>query len=394
MKIVLKNKIENSWIFYALIALSCVNFLGRGSLFYFVFALFALIKIRPTVKADSNSFFTILLTLSIMIAAVCFYDINEVIKAFNFFLLYLIGYSGFLAADDKIKFAKRTAFSVFAGFALYVILTYIYNLGFTLDYKRTLYNIWTGNLVAVTLIGLVSSVIIGYSFYAIVIHKSFAMKVTGIVAIVFDFLINIQTATRTPIIMFVFLYILMLAIYFFSSDLEKKIKWLVLGAFLVAIAIFAYQSNMFGIKAYVLSTPIFQRFSEEGLETSRIEISRYYFEHMFDHIWGGNKTFEQYGHLAHNFIQEAHDKYGILATIALVGLTFKILSNIVKLVCLKEKMAVDFLLISMYLAIMIQICLEPVFDGYPVIMMSLMMIHGIASAYLSKRSELIRSNTN
>lgn len=394
MKIVLKNKIENSWIFYALIALSCVNFLGRGSLFYFVFALFALIKIRPTAKVDSNSFFALLLTISILFASIYFYDINDVIKAFNYFLLYLIGYSGFLSAEDKMKFAKRTIFSIFIGLAIYVMLTYIYNLGFTFDYQRTLYNIWTGNLIAVTLIGLLSSVIIGYSFYAIVIHKSFVMKAIGIVSVVFVFLINIQTATRTPMIMFVFLYALMILIYFFSTDWRKKIKWLIFGVLLVMIAIVAYRNNVFGIKSYVLSTPIVQRFTEEGLETSRVEIFRYYLEHMFDNIWGGRKISQIYGVLPHNFIQEAHDQYGILATIALLGITVGILVNIIRLIFLKNKEPIDFLFISMYVAIIIQICLEPAFDGYPVVIMSLMLMHGIVVAYLSERSELIRSDVS
>ena len=157
------------------------------------------------------------------------------------------------------------------------------------------------------------------------------------------------------------------------------------------LIIMIYQNDIWGIKSYVMSTPIFERFSQEGLETPRIEIATHYFNNMFDSFWGGNKISQSYGRMAHNFIQEGYDKYGVLSLIAMLGLTFNIVANIVKLICMRKKQSIEYLFISMYVAIMIQINLEPVFDGYPVVVMSLIMIHGLISAYLSNRDEVIRS---
>ena len=387
-----KNKIEDSRLFYVLIVLPCFNFLGKGSLFYLIFALFAITKISTNIRLDSKFLFSLMLTLSIAFASVVFYDFNEVIKAFNYFLLYLIGYNGFVAAFDKIKFVKRTMAAIFTGFMANIIVTYFYNLNRVIDdYRRILYSFWTGELIAVTLIGLLSSVVIGYSFYIIFVQKKLIVKLIGIVAIVFMILINVQTATRTPFLLLAFIYLLMFLLRFFNMTQRKKAKGLILFVLVMALVVVLYQNDTWGIKTYVLSTPIYKRFMEVGIETSRFEIFEFYFQNMSKSFWGGSKVYELYGQSAHNFIQEGYDKYGILALVSLLGLSINIISTIIKMIFYKKKTDVDFLFIAMYSSIMIQICLEPTFDGYPVAIMSLLMIHGMASAYNLKRDDLIGS---
>lgn len=385
MKIILNQKIEDSFFFYFLLLLPCLNFLGRGSIFCLIFACFTLIRIPLAIKLDGNFFCSLLLTFSMAIASLVFYDLSEAIKAFNYILMYLIGYCVFFVAKDKEKLIKRIFFTIFFGFLIHVVLLYVYNLNLETEYQRTLYSIWTGQLVAVTLVALLSSVTIGYAFYAIVLHKKKAMKLAGITSIIFMMLINNQTATRTPFILFFIIFIFMFFIYIQGMENRKKVRRIVWGTIIIIAIVVIYQNDLWGIKTYILSSPIVERFAEEGMDTSRMEIASYHFKHMFDSLFGGQKISKVYGHLAHNFIQEAHDKYGIFATIALIGLAINILANIFKLLFLKRKLATDFLFISMYISIMIQICLEPVFDGYPVIIMILLLIHGLASARLASR---------
>lgn len=392
MRTLFKNKIEDSWLFYVLIVLPCFNFLGKGSLFYLIFALFACFKMVANIRLDSNFFFSLLLTLSVALASVAFYDFNEVIKAFNYVLLYLVGYNGFFAAYDKIKFIKRTIAAIFTGFAANIVVTYFYNLNrVNTDYYRILYNFWTGELIAVTIIGLLSSVVIGYSFYAIFVQKKLATKIIGIISVVFMILINVQTATRTPFLLLVITYLFMFLLRFLNGTQRKKARGLVLFALIMTFMVLLYQNDTWGIKTYVLSTPIYERFMDEGMETSRIEIFKFYFDNMSKSFLGGDKVHALYGQSAHNFIQEGFDKYGILALVSLLGLSINIIASTVKMICIKRKTDIEFLLIAMYISIMIQICLEPTFDGYPVAIMSLLMVHGMASAYNLKRDDLIRS---
>lgn len=390
MKIVLKQRIENSFLLYLLLALACLNFLGRGSIFCLLFALFALIIIPLKLKPDGNFLLSVLLTFSIAAASLIYSGFEDVVKALNYVLLYSIGYSGYIKAVDKEKFIRRIFFAIFFGFALLLILTYSYNL--TIEFEegqeRTLYNAWTGDPIAVTLTGLLSSVIAGYSFYAIFIQKKLWLKAVGITAVVYVFLLNSQTATRTPFLLLAIVYAFSFLIRWLDLKALKKIPHLFVFFAILALLVVAYQSDWFGMKTAVLSSPVFERVEAEGFETPRGEIAKYYFENMLKYPWGGNEIYKSYGRMAHNFIQEAHDKYGIFATVALLGLTFNILKNFAKILFLKGKRKIDYLFVSMLLAIMIQICLEPVFDGYPVIVMCLLMIHGMASAYLSDRKKV------
>jgi hypothetical protein len=389
MKIVLKQRIENSFLLYLLLALACLNFLGRGSIWGLMFALFAVLIIPPKLQPDSNFLFSVLLTFTIASSSLLYFGVEEVIKALNYVLFYVVGYCGFIKAINKEKFVKRIFFAVFFGFSLLLILTYSYNLTIELEEGyRILYNVWTGDPIVVTLTGLLSSVIAGYSFYAIFIQKKLWLKAVVITAVVYVFLLNSQTATRTPFLLLAIVYAFSFLIRWLDLHAMKKIPHLLLFAAVIALLVIAYQSDWFGMKTAVLSSPIFERVEAEGFETPRGEIAKYYFENMMKYPWGGNEIYKSYGRLAHNFIQEAHDKYGIFATVALLGLTFNILKNFAKFLFLKGKRKIDYLFISMLLAIMIQICLEPVFDGYPVIVMCLLMIHGMASAYLSDRKKV------
>ena len=390
MKISIKKNIESSMLFYILLALACMNFLGRGSLICLVFAMFALLKTKSVMKIDGGFLLALLLSMSVATAALVFYDLTEVVKAWNYVLLYYVGYNGFVAAEDKTEFVKRTVFAIFAGFGLNVVVTYLYNRNISTGGRRIIYNFWTNELMSVTLVGLLSSVIIGYSFYAIFVHKKLWMKLTGIASVWVMFLFNIQTATRTPIILFIIVYSFMLLVWFISGGWRKRFKWLVLAAVIIVLLATVYAYDVAGIKTYIVDSPLFERFASEGIETARNEIAVYYFEHMFDSIWGGGKVGASYESMAHNFIQEGHDKYGIFATVAMIGLLAGFVKNLCKLL-FNPKSDIDFLFVSMYLALIIQICLEPVFDGYPVVVMILLMIHGMVSAYMTGRDNLMES---
>ena len=323
-----KNKIEDSWLFYVLIALPCFNLLGKGSLFYLIFALFAATKISTDIRLDSNFFFSLMLTLSIAFASVVYYDFPEVIKAFNYLLLYMVGYNGFVAAHDKMKFVKRTMAAIFAGFTANIVLTYVYNMNrVVVGYQRILYSFWTGEYIAVTLIGLLSSIVIGYSFYAVFIHKKLAVKLIGIVAIVFAVILNVQTATRTPFLLFIIIYTIMFLLRFLNATQAKKTRSVILFAFLVVALVILYENDTFGAKSYILSTPIYKRFLEEGVETSRTEIFEFYFKNMSKSFLGGGRVYNIYGKSAHNFIQEGYDKYGILALVSLLGISINIIAR-------------------------------------------------------------------
>lgn len=379
-----RRSTEDSFVYYVLISLFCINFLGRGSIFCFVFGLYAVVKTK-NFKLDICSLFCFILFFASCIASILYSNIIEAIKCLNFFLMYIVGVSGYCNAVNKKKYITWVLFSIFIGYALYIVLTFFANLNMAREYagQRVINNFWTGERVAVTLVGIMSSVVIGYSGYALLCKKKYFLKVVAIVSLILVVLINSKTATRAPFLLIPIVIGGTFLIYLFNQNAYKVFKILFFILIIVILAIFLININFLGIRTYIESTPIFTRFQKEGNKTGRVQIFQIHLSYFFDYMWGGGNIQDLTGELAHNFLQQGHDLYGIFATVSLVLITICVLSNICKLLIKHKKTEIDYLFISMYLAMFIQSLLEPIFTGYPCFYFSFLLIHGVATGYVN-----------
>lgn len=379
-----RHSIEDSFVYYVLISLFCINFLGRGSVFCLVFGLFAVVKTK-NFKLDICSLFCFIMFLASCIASILYSDIIEAIKCLNFFLMYIVGVSGYCNAVNKKKYITMVLFSIFAGYALYIVLTFFANLNTVPEYdgQRVIKNFWTGERISVTLVGLISSVVIGYSGYVLLCKKKYLLKAVAIVSLILVVLINSKTATRTPILLIPIVIGGIFLIYLFNQNAYKALKILFFILIVVILAIFLINIDFLEIRTYIKSTPIFTRFQKEGNKTSRVQIFQIHLSYFFDYMWGGGNIQEATRAMAHNFLQQGHDLYGIFATISLVLITICVLRNMCKLLTKRKKNEIDYLFISMYFAMLIQSLLEPIFSGYPCFYFSFLLIHGVATGYVN-----------
>lgn len=385
MKLYRKKSYEDSWINYLLIVLFCMNFLGSGSIFCLIFAVFALFRLKQ-IKIDKYTVYVFLFSLIVFFVSLFHFNLTESIKGFNHFFMYVIGYSGYIKSVDKDAFVKRTVFSIFAGYSLLIMLTYFdnRNLIYFTD-QRLIRSFWTGEYVAATLIGLLCSVVIGYSFYALFCQKNKIVKLITAFSIIISFLINAQTATRTPIFLF-FITISIVSVTYIANQRDIRFfRIIILASFVFIIGFIIYSTNAFGVKSYITSTPIFHRILIEGTETSRIEIAKMYHRHSVEFLWGGGKIHAIVGNSPHNFIQQGHDLYGIFATAILFVLGLSFVKNAFTFISFRKKTSFDYLFLSLYISMVIQSCLEPIFTGYPPFFFSLLLIHGMANGYLKNR---------
>lgn len=371
-----------------LLCMACMNFLKRGSILFFLFVLwtsFIIVLKNKYVILDKQIIFPFFLSLSIALSSIMYYDITEVVKSLNYVFAFFVGYNLICESKQRLETSLHFITSIYIGFFIYLFLTYLKNnkIGFNKHY-RILFEFWDGEIVAVTLIGLLCSVIIGYSFYGIIIQNSKLIKIISSLSIGLVFLINIKTATRTPFILFGCIYLMMVFIYFINVNNKNKMKIIFLFFIFIMISLFAIFSNTFGIKDYIVESPIFNRIILEGVKTPRNKISENYLQYFFEYMWGGNYIQLRTNHLAHNFILEAHDNYGIISTFALIGITCSFFINTLELIKIKNKISIVYLFISMYVAIFVQMYLEPVFEGYPVLVMCFIFLHGMIVAYLKK----------
>lgn len=379
---------ETSRIHYLLIVLFGMNLLGRGSIVCTIFAVYAFLRLPKKNVMDVDALCALVMSLGAFVSSMVHYGMMEAIKGLNFFLMYFIGLNGYYASKNRKVYIEKSLFSIFAGYALFVALTWFGNRDGMRMLRNNLVinNIWTGEQMATTLAGLLSSVVIGYFFYALVCQPVKRKKLYAIIALIITMILNMETATRTPIVLLVINLIAMTAIYL-ADQKGKKAFWTFLSiTVLIPAIVMAVALNAFGILTMIMESPIFLRFVEEGLNTSRTDIMLEHFKFMLDYPWGGEKIRDVVGAHAHNFLQQGHDYYGILVTIPLLVLAISFVQNLCHLSNVKGKNGFDYLFISMYLSMLIQACMEPVFTGYPCFMFSLLLIHGIANGYLKTRS--------
>lgn len=375
-----------SW-FYGMISLFCMNLFGRGSIVCFLFAAITLGSIAfrwHRLRFDRNMIWIVLFSIVCFFVSWIYFDLVEAVKCLNFVLLYIIGVNEFEIAQDKERFMKSAGFAIFAGYAIYVILTFYTNLTLvTIKGQRVIVDFWRKEYVAVTMVGLLSSVIIGYFFYALMVHKHIMLKLMTWASMVVALLINIETATRTPIILFGIMAVIMRCIYLFDQRGKKALKTVAKILLLMIALICIYIFDVFHVRSYIESTPLYARFMVQGISTGRTEIMKIHFRKAFNYPWGGGQIEKNTGYMAHNYIQQCYDLYGVLATLLLVFISAGFVKNIVKLIGIHGKKDVDYLFISMYMVMLLQALLEPVYTGYPCFMYTLFLIHGIGSAYLS-----------
>ena len=381
--------LENSTTYHILIATFCLNFLGRGSIFCLVFSAFALFLLRKTsLSLDNCGLVVFLFSVSAIIAAIVHFGVLEAVKCVNFILVYLIGYNGYRTATNKKGFILKTVSAVFCGFSVLLIMTFFYNINFDDGGYRIIQNVWTGELIAVTLIGLLTSVIIGFSFYAIFLEKRTWVKVVAAVVLIISMILNMQTATRTPFLLLGIVYFYLFIVIFKERNFKiNKRLLLILTACALLLAVLI-ALNVFGIRDRILSTAIVNRFFEEGFESGRMKIVVLHFQNMFKHLFGGNKISTETGRMAHNFIQQGHDMYGIFATAFLVILCISFIKKIVFFTFKKNKDGTDYLILGVYLSMLIQSFMEPVFTGYPCFMFAFLLIHGMVNKYVKEEKKL------
>ena len=384
-----KRALEDSWIYFLLIILFCFNLFGRGSIVCLVFSLFALLKMRDKLVIDGTGVAVLIFTAAAFISAFANYGIVAAIQCLNFGFMYVIGLNGYYNSDDKSKYLQRFFFALFAGFFSIVLFIIIWNFDNEVVLgQRLAVNPWSGEYINVTLVGLLCSVLIGYFFYATFINKNLFLRIISIVSIVAVIAVNVQTSTRTPIVLLAIIMAIMVFLYLKDSKNKRAARIVLAISIVGGVLFFAYYLDILGLQSAVESTPIYQRFEEEGMDTRRTEVFVDHLRYMIKYPLGGEHIRETVEMDAHNLLQQCYDLYGAPAFLVLAVIFVDFIKNLILLFKLKERKSFDYLFISMYIIFLIQVCLEPVFTGYPCFFFSLLMFHGTANAYLKKEKGL------
>lgn len=378
----MRKDLTESKIYCILLILACMNFRAHGSIIFIALAAFAIVKFQLHLSVDWCGVVAFALMLSIFIAALIHYDVTECIKSINYFFSYMIGFEGVRQAKAQSKFIKRSIFSIFLGTGLFLFLELYYNVGKVFESNRLLLNVWTGDYISVTLVGLVSSVVIGYACYGILFSKNAKLAILSGGMLFVAVILNFRTATRTPFVIIAILLITLVWVRFREQNLRSNVKLFIKLSLAVLAVIIAIQFNIMGLKTLIFSSNLYARFQATD-SMSRIDIAHNHFQYVLEYPFGGRNIASLVGMAAHNLLQEGYDLYGGFAALCELILSIFMGKNIIILARKKGKDKCDWLLLCMYVPMLIQCYLEPVHEGFAILFWSLLMIHGMTNAYLN-----------
>lgn len=370
-------------LLYGLLYLACFNFLGRGPVIYLFFCLYGIIitckgKSLVNNKNTHNTPY-ILLSIFAFFSAIAYGGIVEGIKPINFALSYVFGVYSLRYYKDYSLFLRKFFFVSAAGFASNLIMIYYLNMivmGHDAG-NRVMIDFWTGEIISVTIIGLLTSYLIGYSYYCLFVRRELLMRLLGFIYIALTIILNNETATRTPFLLLIVSY----SILTFRQIRNQK-KYLIYVLAAIAVCLFMYDNNTGGLRDSLINSAIYERINEDGIKTSRTDLFMSYAGIVFDYPFGGNFGERLIGKLPHNFIQEIQNSYGIIALTMVLYISILFIKYMKRLFSITTDDPMPILLLSMFIIIFLQGLLEPVNSAYPQLLWLLFVIGGFSFEYL------------
>lgn len=389
-----KNKIKMVEIVaIILLFLFSSYFLNQRALYMFFLFLISigLILKRKNIFISKELIYLLLFLFSYFIVH---YFVNDKVVWFDtllFLLSYLSGSVFINNKDQRNRLLYLFILSIALGFILHAILNVWYTLNNYDGYiDRNLYDFWSGERQVATHIGTWCIPILGLSYYAF-FYKSASkvekiLKFIIIINIILAIYVNLVTATRTPVIVLIIIFILGSIIELSRKDrIIKKIRLVAFIFILFISSLIIFQTNTFGIKRLILDSSLVQRiiWNYENnfnlLSNARFERQLYALQHFSDSFFGGYNLREVIGQL-HNFWLDTYDMVGFIPLIFLVIFTAYNLLNAYKLIKSNHvEKKLKYIVIGLYIAFYLQFMVEPIIEGEQSILAMYLFVCGCIS---------------
>ena len=191
------------------------------------------------------------------------------------------------------------------------------------------------------------------------------------------------------------LLIAFVAIFYtmWQSGNQRRIKTLLMVAFLVFLAVLMYDNNIFGIRDTVEESGFYRRFfgrsSQDIAEDNRWDNKLEYIRLMPDYLWGGGYIHRIVRGYAHDLFLDTYDEVGVVAFIALIMLIWSATAKLIRLI---KTQRVDFRIrmtvLCIYAALYMEFMIEPIFAGGPELLMIFCFFHGMVTRLVSNAKAL------
>lgn len=366
----------------ALLFLVAINFLHIGQLFLPIVCLYIFIDNKG--KLVVNNWFTFIL---LCLFGISFFAFSYKLGFYSTMglclpMAYYIG-SNIKKTDEESL--KKVIYLFAFGMAIHIVLNLITDI--VIDGKDFIgsishYDIWIKEGVLTTSTAVNSIFVIALLYYFIVHETNRKYKVIGISLFALIMLYDIALGRRTPLFMTalcIFISILIDQLLFKSNKNIKPLIFTAIVLFVIALLFFlTYSFNLFGLKETLMGFGIVKKFMEYGLDSGRLKIFFKAIKLVPQHLWGAQEIRNILDIQIHDLWMDTFDYAGIIPFVLLVihSLMFiKTIKDIIK--SKKINNSFKLFVLVLFIAIAIQLFLEPIMSGSSLFIIIVIIIEAI-----------------
>lgn len=387
----IKKDIDDTIII--LLFLTAINFLHLGQLILPLICIYVFISSGYKFKVNNKVTFILLcsfgLTFFIFSYKLGFYSI----MGFCFPMAYYIG-SNIQKTDERS--IKRVIYLIAFSMALHICLNFVVDVVIDgADFFNSInhYDAWMKEYVPTTATAVNGVMLISLSYYLLIFEKEKKYQLTGFILLLIILLYDIALGRRTPLFLLI-LCIIYSVIFNIKVIKNNKIRKDVLYGFIVLIMIIvllitvSYVFDIFGSKEFIENLGIIKKFKDYGLDTGRLDIFIEAIKLAPQHLWGGKEISDIIGIQIHDLWMDTFDYAGIIPFVLLVVHTIIFISIFIKIMKNNSINKEYKLFISvLYLAITIQLLLEPIMTGSSLFIILVIMIEAMLEKQYSENGK-------
>lgn len=293
-------------------------------------------------------------------------------------------------AEDK---ANIYIFLAAAGFFIHLALNLYVNVGQVVEDRNTL-DFWSMQRRAATGQAALACVPLAWCASSVVKEESFFKKVPAILALSAVMYYNLMLGSRTVIFSFAVVFAAAV-IYFINAKATEKKKgrtllWIAIACILCVLA---YRGNVGGIRELVEDSILGNRLMEAGstqiAQDSRWASKLKYITVMPQYMFGGSNIYQSVGGFAHDVLLDTYDEAGVFAFLAVIALLWDSISKLGRLLKSSQvRFDTKLTLLCIYLSVLIEFTVEPIFAGMPWLLMAFCFFHGIVTRLVRNAAQL------
>lgn len=377
-------------IYFVLILFS-VNFMLCEE--YILVALFTYQCIKnKKIKIDTKFFVLILFSvvyLTVLLLTANRFNVQIAILP----VAYLLGYNLNIDKKEPRTLACSVLVCLSLGMCLHTFLNFcaeIIKYG-GIKYGVVHYDIWSGMVSSST------GQMINYTFAAAiltyVIVKS-RKHLFALLLIIPSLLFGVILGSRTSIVISVISVLTGLIVLCFNVNTKKAKVSIAMIIALMIFIVFALQFNIFGIsdiigKSYLMTRLDLAKNNNAGaLDTERWQIKMEYIKKMFEHPWGGGSIRRLVNNnYAHDLLLDIYSEGGIMSFLLMAIYLIMLVKSMICFIKKSNSLDIKVLFIPFLIVVLMQMMLEPILEGAPVFMLSLVMIDGLVTNVNKVRCE-------